>query len=120
MTEVTQEKFLEVLANDEALNKKYVEYLAGKKDQTEIGKKTLKFAEQEGYKIKGMETVDLNALENVSGGGARTDAVTNMLGKAWDRFWNFADKCVDNIDKIMTAYDKYNTLQNKKQDNTKK
>jgi hypothetical protein len=69
MTKITQEKFLEMLKGDKDMVKRLAAYLGGTKDEQEIIKKTNEFAKKEGYELEAKQSLDVEDLANVSGGG---------------------------------------------------
>lgn len=68
MTKITQEKFLEMIKQDQEMAKRLANYLGDTKDEKEIAKKTIEFAKEEGYEIETKQSLGVDDLENVSGG----------------------------------------------------
>ena len=68
MTKITQEKFLEMIKQDQKMAKRLANYLGDTKDEKEIAKKTIEFAKEEGYEILTKQSLEVDDLENVSGG----------------------------------------------------
>lgn len=72
MSKITQKKFLEILKKDKDLNSKFTDYLGDTKDGKEVDKKIIEFAKKEGYEIETKQTLDMDDMENISGGASFT------------------------------------------------
>ena len=89
MTKITQEKFLEMIKQDQKMAKRLANYLGDTKDEKEIALKVQQFAKKEGYELEAQKTeLDINEIGAVSGGrGSWLD-----LGKS---VWNWFNASSD-------------------------